>query len=531
MSEIARRLGVTLSAVSNWRRRHPSFPPAEYVDGQELFKISEIANWLDGRKISKKDLKPWELPGATFGARFSSAMGAEPASDDAIGVGLWKELIRFRGTEDVAVYADLVLGLLYLAISDERRWNEIEPAEPRQRMVLVEQAAMEHVPVLDDLHRALRVFLDDAADEARLTAIFGLIDRARQSGLGVEIFDVLLNRFAAIEGRRDASVYTPSTVVRLLVEMVDPAPGTSVFDPCCGYGGFLVAVAQHIAAGGRRALDASFTGHVLSRRAASMAQMNLKLHGVPAELEQRADTIFRAEGLFASGRFSIVLSNPPFDMREPPWSSVRQLHGRYGPLPKNRTNFAWLQYIVSSLAANGRAAVVMPGGTLFRGGAEQKVRARMIDDGIVEAIIALPAQLFSSTGIPVTVWLLTHPKEQRRGELLLIDASDLGHMISRTQRILSREDRSRIVGTIASWRAGDAYRDVPGFAASVAVQRIREQDYVLIPARYVGTRATLDTQLKSVRQLRDDLDQLDRRAAQVDEEADRQLDWIQTWIR
>lgn len=530
MSDIARQLEITLPAVSNWRRRHPSFPLAEQVNGQDLFKIGEIADWLDGRKISMKDLSPSELPGATYGARFRRAMRIGHASDEAIDVELWKELIRFRGAEDVAVFADLVLGLLYLGVSDERHWNKIVAADPRQRLAVVERAALEHVSVLSDLHRTRGVFLNDVDDETRLTEIVRLVDRMRQSGRGAEVFEFLLNQFAAVEGRRGAAVHTPSVVVRLLVEMVAPASGASVFDPCCGSGGFLLAAAAYIAADGHRAFNTSFTGHALSARSASLAHMNLQLHGVSADLEVRADTLFHEEGLFARKRFSVVLSNPPFDMKEPPWSWVRDLRGRYGPLPKNRTNFAWLQYVVSSLSDDGRAAVVMPGGTLFRGGAEKQVRARMIDDGVVEAIIALPSGMFSSTGIPVTVWLLNQPEGQSRDKILLIDASDLGHMISRTQRTLSGEDRSRIVDTVARWRVGNGYKDVQGFSASVAVQRIREQDYVLIPARYVGRSVTLDKHLRSIRELRDDLVHLGRRATQVDEAVDRRLDRIQTWI-
>ncbi|TCO65098.1 N-6 DNA methylase [Actinocrispum wychmicini] len=527
MSDVARQLEVTLSAVSNWRRRHPSFPSAEKVNGQEMFLVREIVDWLDGRKISKKDLKPGELPGTTYGTRFRGAMRIGHASHVAIADALWDELIQFRGAEDVAMFADLVLGLLYLAVSNDRHWNDIVATEGSRRLQLMELAALDHRPVLHVLHRARSSFFNDTRGETRLTEIIRLVERMRRSGQGPDMFEFLLNQFAAAEGRRGSGVHTPAALVRLLVELVAPAPGTSVFDPCCGSGGFLLGAAKYIAAHAGHDFDASFTGHALSERSASLAYMNLQLHHVPADVDIRADALFRNDGmLIANERFDVVLSNPPFDLKEPMWSaSVSELHGRYGTLPKKRTNFAWLQYVMSSLTNSGRAAVVMPGGTLFRGGAEGQVRANMIEEGVVEAIIALPSQMFVSTGIPVNVWLL-RPSERREGEILLIDASDLGHLTSRTQRSLSDEDQSRIGDTVKQWRAGDGYENVRGFSASVVVQRIREQDYVLTPARYVGTSVELNPPLRSVRELRDDLARLERRAAAADAAVERQLDRI-----
>jgi type I restriction enzyme M protein len=247
-------------------------------------------------------------------------------------------------------------------------------------------------------------------------------------------------------------------------------------------------------------------------------------------VDARADLIFDGT-LIEKRRFTVIMSNPPFDMKGPgPAALMPEPHG-YGSLARKRSSYAWLQYVVSSMTDDGRAAVVMPGGALFRGGVEKQVRARMVDDGIVEAVVALPPALFTSTGIPVTVWLLGRQAKSRKGDILLIDASDLGHMISRTQRSLSGEDRSQIVGTVKRWRTRDGYEDVRGFSASVTVQRICEQDYVLTPARYVGRSDSSEAPLNSVRELRDDLARLERRAVDLDEAVDRQLDRISAWIR
>lgn len=527
MSEVAKRLGLTLPAVSNWRRRHPSFPSPVAVDGQELFSIQEIAAWLDSRRISKNDLLPDELPGTTYGTRFRNAMNIGHVSDAATNDALWRDLSQFRAGDDIAVFADLVLGLLVLATSNDKRWDGILATDGPQRTQLVELAALNHDPPLFELHRARGALLTDFLGEYRLAEIVRLIDRARLSGRMVDKFDFLLDQFAGEEGRRDAAVHTPAAVVRLLVELAAPIPGNSVFDPCCGSGGFLVGAAKYVAALGGSGLDASFTGRALSARSVSLARMNLQLHGVPAHVDATADAVFRDNGaLAAKEHFDVVLSNPPFDLK-----ASREFSGPYGRLPRNRASFAWLQYVTSSLGENGRAAVVMPGGTLFREGAEKHVRARMVDAGVVDAIIALPPQLFSSTAVPVTVWLLRPPVWGPAGDILFIDARQFGHMISRTQRSLSEDDRSRIVDTVTNWRGGDGYEDVPGFSASVAVEHVQEQDYVLVPARYVGADIEPNTSVSTVGALRDELACLERRAAEVNTVVERRLDGIRTWIR
>src|SRR5260370_29000758 len=239
MSEIARRIGLTLPAVSNWRRRHPSFPSAEKADGRELFTVSEISQWLDGRKISMKDLRSGELPGSTYGARFRRDTGSADTSTETIDADLWNKLVPLAGTEDIAVFADLVLGLLYLALSDERRWTEIMMADGLRRLELVELASLAQLTTLSDLHRARCVFLGDPRGETLITEVIHLVDRMRQSGRGAEVFELLLDRFADVEGRRGATVHTPSSIVRLLLELPAPASRGTALSPCFASGSFL----------------------------------------------------------------------------------------------------------------------------------------------------------------------------------------------------------------------------------------------------------------------------------------------------
>jgi type I restriction enzyme M protein len=549
MSEVARRLRLTLPAVSNWRRRHPSFPASVETDGQELFSVEEMAGWLDSRRISKKKLGPDELLGMTYGTRFRNAMDIAHASpDDMVGI-LWRELVRLRGAGDIAVFADLTLTLLYLANTDDDRWNDIAAADGLRRGRLV--GSLYRDPLLLELYGGSPALLDGVLGDHPLVEIIRLVERVRLSGRGIDVFESLLDQFAAEEGRRDLAVRTPMAIVRLLVELTDCVSGTSVFDPCCGSGEFLVGAARHIEEHGGRVHEVAFTGRTLSARAASLTRMNLRLRDVPADVDATADALFHDMRLLASPeRFDVVLSNPPFDLKAP-----ADFHAQYGRLPKNRTSLAWLQYVMLSLSDHGRAAVVMPGGTLFRGGAEEQVRAGMVDDGVIEAIIALPPRLFASTAVPVNVWLLRAPAVPVRvllstppavpvniwsstssvgndeREILFIEASGLGHMISRTQRSLSDDDRCQIVDTVHRWREGNEYEDVPGFSASVVVERVREQDYVLVPARYVNATVESDTSLGTARELRDELTRLARRAAAVNAAVEQRLDGIRTWIR
>jgi type I restriction enzyme M protein len=461
-------------------------------------------------------------------------MSIVPLPKEAIDTELWKEFLQLHGVEDIAVLTDLVLGLLYLALLDRPlyapSWDGIVAAEERRLFEAVEHASLDHVPALNSLYHACDAIRQDVYAVGRLAKIIELVDRVRRSGQGAEVFDFLLDRFAAIAGRRDAAVHTPAALVNLMVTLIAPESSVHLFDPCCGSGEFLVGAAKFITASGGNIEGASFTGHALSERSALLTYMNLRLHGVHADLEVHGNKILPGNNQVAGTRnFSAIISNPPFDLKDPMLAAAG-FQGRYGPLPKKRPSFAWLQYMASSLADGGRAAVVMPNGSLVRQGAEGNVRAKMIEEGIIEAVITLPPRMFSSTGVPVTVWLLSKSAERNRPEILLIDASDLGHMISRSQSSLSRASQSQIADTSARWRSDDGYASVQGFSASVAVSHIREHNYILNPARYVGTKTSLDMPSSSLQELRNELTRLDWRAEEVDEMADRQLDRIQSWI-
>ncbi|MGH3908360.1 MAG: N-6 DNA methylase [Pseudonocardiaceae bacterium] len=541
MADIARLAEVKLPAVSNWRRRHETFPQSERRNGQELFVAAEVAHWLDGRKIARNDLRDSELPGTTYGDRFRHNNFRVVTRPEArLKEALWKELNRFRGVEDIAVYADLVLGLLYLSVRERSRWVDIVAAGAWESAKLVETAIFQHEPALLQLHRALSSVRVESQGMERLGEIIRVLDQVQwrtdseegRSRWGGEVFEYLLNRFAATEGKRGVVVTTPS-VIHVLVELIALKPGESVLDPCTDSGGFLVGAAKYVETHGGRASDVSFFGQTMLERSWWLARMNLDLHGVPADLAARR-RIALDDDLHADRRFDAILANPPFNMSD--WCSGRPADRcwRYGVPPQSNANFAWLQHIWSCLAEGGRAAVVMANGALSSEQAgEGRIRAAMVEDGVVEALIALPPQLFATTAIPVTVWLLRRPSDTRDDDVLFIDARRLGSMISRTQRGLLPDDIRRIADTMLEWRDRrnqGRYQDVQGFSASVSIQEIQEHDYQLAPGRYVGTGITTGMSADSVVELRRELDRLRLRATEVDAIADRQLDRVAAWI-
>ncbi|MGH4008660.1 MAG: N-6 DNA methylase [Pseudonocardiaceae bacterium] len=542
MADIARLAEVTLPAVSNWRRRHETFPRSERRNGQELFVTAEVAHWLDSREVAKGDLKASELSGITYGDRFRrNKFRVVTGSQARFKESLWKELSRFRGAEDIAAYADLVLGLLYLSVQKRDKWVDIAAAGVWESGQLVEIAileTLEHRPLLLRLHRALSSFRGESRGVERLGEVIRVLDQVQRmadsemdrSLWGGEVFEYLLNRFAAVEGKRGL-VVTPPSVIRLLVELIALKPGESVLDPCSGSGGFLVEAAKYIEEHGGRASDVVFFGQAILERSWAFTRMNLDLHRVRADLAARPGIALH-DDLHSGRRFDAILVNPPFNMSD--WRSGQPTDRccRYGSPPKSNANFAWLQHIWSSLAEGGRAAVVMANNALSSEHAgEGRIRAAMVEDGVVEALIALPPQLFSTTAIPVTVWLLRRPGNMRDDEVLFVDARMLGSMISRTQRDLLPDDNRRIVDTVLKWRdrQQQRYQNIHGFSASAAIQAIREHEYQLTPGRYVGTEIRTGMSANSVIELRYELDRLHLRAMEVDAIADQQLSRITAW--
>lgn len=322
-------------------------------------------------------------------------------------------------------------------------------------------------------------------------------DRARDL-LG-RVYEYFLGQFAGSEGKRGGEFYTPRSVVRTMVEMLEPYKGR-VYDPCCGSGGMFVQSEKFVEAHGGRIGDIAIYGQESNYTTWRLCKMNLAVRGIDADIRWNSEGTFHKNEL-ADLRADVILANPPFNISD--WGGDRlreDVRWKYGAPPAGNANFAWLQHILHHLSPTGTAGVVLANGSMSSTqSGEGEIRKAMVEGEVVDCMIALPGQLFYSTQIPACLWFLAKDKSNgiardktlrdRRGEVLFIDARKLGHMVDRTRREFSDADIEKIAETYHAWREGEGYEDTPGFCKSATIKEIRSHGYILTPGRYVGAEA------------------------------------------
>jgi type I restriction enzyme M protein len=349
--------------------------------------------------------------------------------------------------------------------------------------------------------------LVDLISDARFT---GHADKPARDVLG-EVYEYFLDKFAKAEGKRGGEFYTPASVVRLLVEVLEPYSGR-IYDPCCGSGGMFVQAEKFVLAHRGRRDDIAVYGQESNERTWRLATMNLAIHGINGNLSTRwEDTFFLDKHPDVKADF--ILANPPFNMSD--WArNAQDPRWRFGTPPAGNANFAWLQHIASKLAERGTAGVVLANGSMSsRQSGEGEIRAAMVEADLIACMIALPPQLFRTTQIPACLWFLAKDKSaqgakrltDRSGHVLFIDARSLGVLVNRTERIFTDDEIRRIAGIYHAWRgtqsarlAGVAYADVPGFCYSANTEEIRTHDHVLTPGRYVGATEVDDSDAEPI---------------------------------
>lgn len=322
---------------------------------------------------------------------------------------------------------------------------------------------------------------------------FTKVDHGSDDVLG-RVYEYFLGQFASSEGKRAGEYYTPRSVVRLLVEMLEPYQGR-IYDPCCGSGGMFVQSAEFVAAHGGKRNDISVYGQEYTAATWRLAKMNLAIRGIEANLGDRADDSFHRD-LHPDLRADFVIANPPFNVSDWYTDALRDdPRWKYGQPPAGNGNYAWIQHFVHHLAPNGVAGFVLANGSLSsKTSGEGDIRKALVDANLVDCIVALPEKLFFNAGIPVCLWFLAKNRagkghRDRRGEVLFIDARKLGEMQTRTLRVLTDDNINQIAHTYHNWRSqtpGATYDDVAGFCKSASTEEIATHDYVLTPGRYVG---------------------------------------------
>jgi type I restriction enzyme M protein len=477
---------------------------------------------------------------------------------------LWAAADRLRSNMDAAEYKHVVLGLIFLKyVSDvfARRQAELSAAvqDPESDYYMPTEAARQSILESrdeytsegvfwvpedhrwDDLRKAAKQAdigsrIDAAMDEIEKenpglkgvlpksyarreltpTTLGGLIDTFSREDLAAEehegldvlgrVFEYMVSQFASAEGKLGGEFYTPRSVVKLMVDMLEPFNGR-VYDPACGSGGMFVQADRFIKAHGGVRNDISVFGQEQNPTTWRLAKMNLALRGIDANLGQQWGDSF-GNDLHPDLRADFVLANPPFNISQWGGEDLREdPRWKYGTPPMGNANYAWIQHMLHHLAPTGTMATVLANGSLSsKTSGEGDIRTKLVEADLVECIVAMPSQLFYTTGIPVCLWFLTKDKSDRqiksersqrnrKGEVLFIDARQLGHMATRTVRELTDDDIATIADTYHAWRGEPDlkfYEDIPGFCASVTLDRIREHGHVLTPGRYVGSEEPED---------------------------------------
>lgn len=425
-----------------------------------------------------------------------------------------EERVRYQVAEDPDEY--LAQNLFY--VPQEARWSTIQANAKQPHIGKLIDDAMDAIERANPSLKGVltKDYARPTLNKQRLGELIDLIStismqasagenkeeaaKRKSADIMGRAFEYFLERFAAAEGKRGGEFYTPQSVVRLLVEMLEPYKGR-IYDPCCGSGGMFVQSEKFVEAHGGNRFDISIYGQESNPTTWKLCKMNLAIRGIGGNLgPNNADTFLN--DLHKDLRADFILANPPFNMKE--WGAA-QLAGdvrwQYGQPPASNANYAWMQHMIYHLAPNGKLGLVLANGSMSTNtGGEGEIRKNIIEADLVDCIVALPGQLFYTTQIPVCLWFISRNKtpaglRDRRGETLFIDARQMGQLVDRTHRELSEEDLARIANTYHAWQGQPGYgtyEDVSGFCKAAKLDEIRSHDYVLTPGRYVGAADMVD---------------------------------------
>jgi type I restriction enzyme M protein len=453
---------------------------------------------------------------------------------------LWATADKLRNNMDAAEYKHIVLGLIFLKyISDSfdelydrlstdklsnpedkdeysaenvfyvpkiARWKYLQYEKAKQPTIGKDiDDAMDAIEKENPSLKGVlpKDYARPALDKKRLGELIDLIGNVgfNQPGhsskdlLG-RVYEYFLGMFADAEGKRGGQFYTPESIVKLLVEMLEPYNGR-IYDGCCGSGGMFVQSEKFLQAHGGRLDDIAVYGQESNPTTYRLAKMNLAIRGIDAKIEL-GDTLHNDKHKDLKADY--IMANPPFNISDWGGEQLQDSHlWKYGVPPTGNANYGWLQLFINKLSPNGTAGIVLANGSMTsNSGGENEIRKNLITEGLVDCMVALPTQLFYNTQIPACLWFLArnrtnHKYRNRKGEILFIDARNTGALISRKNKAFTDEDIAKISEVYHYWRNTDGkYEDIQGFCKSATLKEVEENNYVLTPGRYVGTEDAED---------------------------------------
>lgn len=453
---------------------------------------------------------------------------------------IWTAANILRGNMDASEYKNIVLGLIFLKYISDRfeskylelkeegeGWEEYKdsytaeniffvPPEARWQVISYAAHTAEIGKVIDNAMALIekensrlknilpKGFARPELDKRRLGEVVDLFTNVKMKDKGDtrdilgRTYEYCLSKFAEQEGKKAGEFYTPSCVVKTIVEILKPISssqrgtrGIRVYDPACGSGGMFVQSAKFVKAHAGNINEISVFGQESNPTTWKMAQMNLAIRGIEANLGRyNADTFFN--DCFPTEKFDYIMANPPFNMSDWGGDKLRNdVRWKYGIPPVGNANFAWLQHMIYHMAPFGKIGMVLANGSLSsQTSGEGDIRKNIVEADLVSCIVAMPSQLFYTTQIPVSLWFLSRNKKQK-GKTLFIDAREMGTMKSRKLRELSDDDIKKLGDTYDKYEAGTLENE-KGFCAVVDTAEIAKHDYILTPGRYVGIKEQVE---------------------------------------